>query len=109
MVIQRRYRSTIEKRALKGYNFANPGSQEGMSGASRRVIWKTGGFVMTCKRMAQLLCAVALLCGCIFSQTTTGILRGTVTDPGDAALPGAQIELKNNATGAVVSTVTGPE
>jgi hypothetical protein len=59
--------------------------------------------------MAQLLCAVALLCGCVFGQTTTGILRGTVTDPGDAALPGAQIELKNNATGAVVSTVTGPE
>ena len=64
---------------------------------------------MTCKRMAQLLCVMALLCGCVFSQTTTGTLLGTVTDPGDAAVPGVQIELKNNATGAVVTTSTGAE
>jgi len=64
---------------------------------------------MTCKRMAQLLCVIALLCGCVFSQTTTGTLLGTVTDPGDAAVPGVQIELKNNATGAVVTTSTGAE
>ncbi len=45
----------------------------------------------------------------MFAQSTTGTLLGTVSDPGDAAVPGAQIELKNDATGAVVSTTTGPE
>ena len=64
---------------------------------------------MTCKRMAQLLCVMALLCGCVFSQTTTGTVTGTVTDPGDAAVPGAQVELKNTATGAVLTTATGAE
>jgi hypothetical protein len=34
MVIQRRYRSMIEKPVLKGYNFANPGAQEGAPEAS---------------------------------------------------------------------------
>jgi hypothetical protein len=59
--------------------------------------------------MAQLLCVMALLCGCVFSQTTTGTVTGTVTDPGDAAVPGAQVELKNTATGAVLTTATGAE
>jgi len=59
--------------------------------------------------MALVLCALALLCGCIFGQTTTGTLLGTVADPGDASVPGAQVELKNVATGAVITTTTGAE
>jgi hypothetical protein len=54
-------------------------------------------------------CALVLLCGCIFSQTTTGTLLGTVADPGDAAVPGATVEIKNASTGAATTTVTGPE
>ena len=41
---------------------------------------------MTVKRMAQLLCVIALLCGCVFAQTTTGTLTGTITDSSDAAV-----------------------
>ncbi|MBZ5622991.1 MAG: carboxypeptidase-like regulatory domain-containing protein [Acidobacteriia bacterium] len=64
---------------------------------------------MAVQRMAQVLCALVVLCGCVFSQTTTGTLLGTVADPNDAAVPGAQVELKNIATGAVISTSTGAE
>ena len=64
---------------------------------------------MALHRLAQMLCALVVLCGCIFGQTTTGTLLGTVADPADAAVPGAQVELKNVATGAVVSTTTGAE
>jgi hypothetical protein len=64
---------------------------------------------MSVNRMAWALCAMALLCGCIFGQTTTGTLLGTVADPTDAGVPGALVELKNAATGAVTSTTTGAE
>src|ERR1035437_9631112 len=64
---------------------------------------------MAVQRLAQVLCALVVLCGCIFGQTTTGTLLGTVADPADAAVPGAQVELKNIATGAVVTTATGAE
>jgi hypothetical protein len=58
-------------------------------------------------KMAAL--CVAMLSGCMFGQTTTGTLLGTVVDPGDAAVPGAMVELKNVATGAVATTSTGAE
>jgi len=64
---------------------------------------------MTCNRIAQVLCALVLLSGCIFGQTTTGTLLGTVVDPVDAAVPGAQVDLKNIATGAIITTTTGAE
>ena len=64
---------------------------------------------MTFRRMAQALCALALLCGCAFSQTTTGTLTGTITDASRAAVPGVQIEIKNLTTGATRSTVSGAE
>ncbi|SPE29726.1 exported hypothetical protein [Candidatus Sulfopaludibacter sp. SbA3] len=64
---------------------------------------------MTLRRTAQMLCALLLLCGCVRSQTTTGTLLGIVADPGDAAVPGARVELKNNATGSVARTTTGAE
>ena len=64
---------------------------------------------MQVKRVARALCVAALLCGCVFSQTTTGSLLGTVTDPSHAAVPGAQVELKNTATGALTTTTTGAE
>src|SRR5580700_10127097 len=64
---------------------------------------------MAVQRTVQVLCALVLLGGSIFGQTTTGTLLGTVVDPGDAAVPGAQVELKNIATGAVITTTTGAE
>src|SRR5215472_649346 len=58
---------------------------------------------------ARALCAITLLCGCIYGQTTTGTLLGTVNDPSDAAVQGARVDLTNIATGAVSSTITGAE
>src|ERR1035437_4741322 len=64
---------------------------------------------MLLKRMAQVLCVVVLLCGCVFAQTTTATLQGTVTDPGAAAVPGASIEARNVSTGGVRSTTSNAE
>jgi len=64
---------------------------------------------MLMKRTALTLGALAVLCGSIFGQSTTGTLLGTLADPGDAAIPGAQVALKNIATGAAVTTTTGAE
>ena len=72
---------------------------------------------MSVQRIALVICALALFCGGIFAQSTTGTLLGIVADPGDAAVPGARVELRNTATGRIypirdgiplfVSTVTG--
>jgi hypothetical protein len=64
---------------------------------------------MTCKRTARTLCFLALVCACAFGQSTTGTLIGTVTDPGSAAVPGVQVEVKNTATGTLTTTTTGAE
>src|SRR5215510_8558380 len=64
---------------------------------------------MSVKRTVQALCAFMLLSGCLFTQSTTGSLLGTVTDPGDAAVAGARVELRNVSTGAVIATTTGTE
>jgi hypothetical protein len=64
---------------------------------------------MSLERLARIVCALLLVCGSALSQSTTGTLLGTVSDPGDAAVPGAHLELKNAATGAVIATTTGPE
>ena len=61
------------------------------------------------KQIPRMLSAVALLSGCVFGQSTTGTLVGIVRDPADAAVPAARIELKNNATGAVIMTKSGGE
>ena len=64
---------------------------------------------MSLKRIPQVLCIMALLCCCVFSQSITGTMTGTITDSSNAAVPGAQIEVKNLTTGAVRTTVSGPE
>ncbi len=64
---------------------------------------------MTVRRMALVLGVITLLCSCIYAQTTTATLQGTVTDPGEAAVPGATIELKNLTTGNIRTTTTTVE
>ena len=64
---------------------------------------------MSFKRIAQVLSSLALLCGCAFSQSTTGTLLGTVTDPANAAVPNVKIEIRNLTTQATRTTVSGPE
>jgi hypothetical protein len=55
-------------------------------------------------RGVQFLCLFTLLCGLASAQTITSTLLGTVTDPTGAVVPGAQIEISNQATGAVRNT-----
>src|SRR5208283_5785718 len=64
---------------------------------------------MSVKRMALVLCAMLLLCVYAFGQSESGTLTGTVVDSSNAAVPGAQLQAKNLRTGAVRTTVSGPE
>jgi hypothetical protein len=64
---------------------------------------------MTWKQTARALCMMALLCACALGQTSTGSLLGTAADPSNAAVAGAQVELKNSSTGVVRTTTSGPE
>ena len=64
---------------------------------------------MRASRIAEAVFALALACGCVFAQTTTCDLLGTVTDSSNAAVPGVQVEVKNLTTGFVRKTTSGPE
>jgi hypothetical protein len=65
--------------------------------------------IMTARRAAQVLCAVALLCGVIYAQTVTSNVVGTVTDPAGATVPEAEIQVKHQATGATRTVTSNPE
>src|SRR3954453_20644937 len=60
--------------------------------------------------MPKLL-LILLLCaaGTATAQERFGGIAGTVTDPQQAALPGATVTATNNQTGAVRTTVTGTD
>ena len=64
---------------------------------------------MTPKQILQALCALTLLCGVIFAQTVTSNVVGTFTDPAGASVPGAEIQLKDQATGVVRTTTSSTE
>ena len=50
---------------------------------------------------------VLLFCGAsAFAQTTTGSISGIVSDPASAVVPGAKVEVVNEATGGVTPLVT---
>ena len=51
----------------------------------------------------------ALVCVCAFAQTSTADLLGTITDSSNAAVQGAQVQLKNLTTGFIRTTTSGAE
>jgi Carboxypeptidase regulatory-like domain len=61
----------------------------------------------------RLLLKVAILfgvlCGTVWAQTSLTSVRGTVTDPSGAVVPGAQIELTNQANGTRQTQVAGSQ
>ena len=61
-----------------------------------RLLWKA----------ALLLSA---MCGTVCAQTSLTSVRGTVTDPSGAVVPGAQIELTNQANGTRQTQVVGSQ
>ena len=74
---------------------------------SRGVVPKGG--VLRIQRVVLCFSMSMLLAGSAFGQSTTGTLVGIIADPTDSAIPGARIELKNVATGAVITTQSGSE
>ena len=48
----------------------------------------------------------ALIVAPAFSQSGNGSVRGTVSDPTDAVVPGAKVRLTNTATNVVAETTT---
>ena len=55
------------------------------------------------RTIAVLLLVGHLSSGC-FGQVVSSSLTGMLVDPGDAAIPGVDISLTNQATGAVLTT-----
>ncbi|MPY90178.1 MAG: hypothetical protein GEU99_19920 [Luteitalea sp.] len=49
---------------------------------------------------------VLLLVPCVWAQTSTGAVSGTVRDESDSVIPGATVELTNEATRVTLTTVT---
>ena len=62
---------------------------------------------MIINRIARFVCVMTLLCGWVFGQSTTGTLQGTILDSAGAAVPNVTVVIKNVATGATRSTVSG--
>jgi hypothetical protein len=55
----------------------------------------------------SLLCALSFVSlGVVSSQSQTGVINGTVKDPNGAVVAGAQIVIRNEATGETRNTVT---
>src|SRR6476646_1445773 len=58
------------------------------------------------KSPSRLLAALLLSAAAVFAQTVASTIVGTVTDPANAVVPGAEIQLVDTRTGAVRTTVT---
>jgi hypothetical protein len=63
----------------------------------------------TCRCVLLVVLHVLLGSGVVFAQSGLAVLRGTVTDPSRAVIPGATITLSEPATGVVVRTVVSDE
>ena len=64
---------------------------------------------MPFRRTMQLVCILTLLCGSLSGQVVSSNLIGTVTDPGDASVPGVLVQLQEQGTGMTRTFTTGPE
>src|SRR5687767_11682677 len=60
-------------------------------------------------RWVCALLATVLLTIPVLAQEYRGRVQGTLTDETQLAVPGAQVTLKNDATGVTVTRTTGPE
>jgi hypothetical protein len=60
-------------------------------------------------RTVLTLLALSVSCGCLVAQNETAVLGGRVTDPTGLGVPGAQIRLTRQATGAVRAAAAGTD
>lgn len=56
---------------------------------------------MYLQELRGMICALVLLCAGLSAQTVTSSLQGTLTDPAEAVVPNAEVQLTEPATGAV--------
>ncbi len=66
-------------------------------------------FLYGALRALGVLLLMVLFAASIVAQTATATLSGTVTDEKDAVIPGANITIVNNATGARRNTITNED
>jgi len=57
-------------------------------------------------RTISVFIFVASLCSSLLGQTTNGQITGTIVDPSGAVVPGVQVEVTNETTAAVRTTVS---
>ena len=61
---------------------------------------------MSLRHRAQSICALTFLTSCLFGQTVSSSLVGTVLDPSNAVVPNAAVTLTDQETGAVRASNT---
>ncbi len=59
------------------------------------------------RSLVRLACVFTLIAACMSGQTVSSTLLGTLTDPGDAAIPSVQVQVQDQSTGAIRNVVTG--
>ncbi len=64
---------------------------------------------MSMTKTVKLFFTLTLLCGSAFGQAVTSDLLGTITDPGDASIPGVQVQIRDQATGVTRTVVSNSE
>src|SRR3981081_4724994 len=75
-----------------------------MTGVKPPVPWESilkGVFAMSLRNPALLICALLVLCCCVFGQTVSSSLVGIVLDPSNAVVPNAPVTLTEQDTGTV--------
>jgi len=60
-------------------------------------------------RFTQVALGTIVICFYLHGQSQTGSLSGTVVDPAQAPVPGAQVEATQNNTGLILRTVTSDD
>jgi hypothetical protein len=64
---------------------------------------------MSTGKAIMLFCILMLLCGSAFGQTVTSNLLGTIIDPQQAVIPGAEVQVTDQTLGLVRTTITTAE
>jgi hypothetical protein len=65
---------------------------------------------MSIQTTVRVLCALTLLLGSVFGQVVTSSnVVGVVTDPANALVPGAEVQVVDQATGAVRTATSGAD
>ena len=61
---------------------------------------------ITVRRLVEVICILTVFAACLFGQTVSSVLQGTVLDPANAVVPNAPVTLTETQTGAIRTTTT---